>query len=292
MKQSLEIFLASSRGFCFGVERAINVVEDALKKFGTPLYVFHDIVHNVFVVDEFKKKGVIFVNNLDEVPNEATLIFSAHGVSQEVEDTAHQKKLNLIDATCPLVKKVHNSAQKYSDEGRQVIIIGHKGHVEVEGTAGRASDTILIDSINEIPNLRVKDENRLAFVTQTTLNVDDTAKVIDALKKRFPNIVGPELSDICHATKTRQSAVKDMLPKIEALIVIGSKHSSNSTRLKELGTDAGIPSFLINGPQDLDLSLLKKFKKIGITAGASAPEVLVKEVEAFLAQNFDISVNS
>lgn len=286
-KRPLEIFLASPRGFCTGVERAIKIVEEELKA-GAPPYVLHEIVHNEYIVNGLKSRGVVFVKDIAEVPDGATLVFSAHGVSKKIEQDAKSKVLRTIDATCPLVKKVHVEAQRYFEEGRQVLIIGHKGHSEVEGTAGRIPNSIIVSSKTEATDLKLVDEENVAFVTQTTLDIDETAKIVFVLRKIFPKIIGPDLNDICYATKSRQEAVKDLVKKVEILFVIGSKNSSNSNRLREIGSLSGLPSYLINGAKDLDLSLIGSSKKLGLTAGASAPEVLVQEVIGFLSKHFDV----
>ncbi|MBK7875366.1 MAG: 4-hydroxy-3-methylbut-2-enyl diphosphate reductase [Planctomycetes bacterium] len=276
----MEVRLANPRGFCAGVDRAIEIVERALELHGAPVYVLHEIVHNRHVVDDLASRGVKFVDALEEVPAGSVTIFSAHGVSDEVVATAKARGLSIIDATCPLVTKVHQQAQRYHDKGRHVILIGHPGHPEVEGTRGRIEGPVtVLSTVDEVNALQVVDENRLAYVTQTTLSIDDTREVIDALVRRFPSIQGPELKDICYATQNRQNAVKRMTDEgIDVLIVIGSKNSSNSNRLAELGTRSGVRSYLIDDASEIRPSWLVTTKKIGVTAGASAPEGLVQEV--------------
>lgn len=275
----MQIILAQPRGFCAGVERAIEIVERALKIYGAPIYVRHEIVHNKYVVESLRSKGVIFVDDISEIPDGAITVFSAHGISEKVEKQAQARSLPTIDATCPLVTKVHKEAQRSENEGRQIILIGHAGHPEVEGTSGRVkTDVLLVESISDIASLKVKDENKLAYVTQTTLSVDDTKEIIDTLKKRFPNIKGPELKDICYATQNRQNAVRELAQQVDLLLVIGAENSSNSNRLRDLGEEIGTPSYLINDAQEIDKNWLKSIEKIGITAGASAPESLVDDV--------------
>jgi 4-hydroxy-3-methylbut-2-enyl diphosphate reductase len=287
----MEILLAKPRGFCAGVERAIEIVEKAIEKFGAPVYVRHEIVHNKYVVDDLKNKGAIFVDELDEIPAGAITIFSAHGVSEQVEQSAKDKNLPVIDATCPLVTKVHKEAQKNEAEGNQIILIGHRGHPEVEGTSGRVkSQVLIVSSILEVEDLIVADEGKLSYVTQTTLSVDDTANIIAKLKEKFPLIKGPELKDICYATQNRQNSVKDLAAKVDIILVIGAVNSSNSSRLRDLGEDMGVESHLIRGPEDIDLSWFENSSKVGITAGASAPEVLVESVISFLKNHFQASV--
>ena len=289
----LEIFLAKSRGFCGGVARAIKMVENALDKFGAPVYVLHEIVHNTRVLSDLKKKGVIFVEKLDQIPDKSIVILSAHGVSPAIEDYAKSKQLQVIDATCSLVKRVHSKAHKYESEGRQVIIIGNKNHPEVVGTAGRLKRPIIISSNEEAESVTVPDPSNVAVVTQTTLNSDDTAQIITVLKRKFPKIAGTdENGDICNATKARQEAVKELVKSVDALFVVGSKNSSNSNKLKGIGTDASIPSYLIDGPEDINLDWLQRLNRIGITTGASAPEHVVQEVIDFLSTHRKIRVVS
>jgi 4-hydroxy-3-methylbut-2-enyl diphosphate reductase len=279
MLPELKVILAEPRGFCAGVDRAVEIVERALALYGAPIYVRHEIVHNRHVVENLKAKGVIFVHEVAEIPDGAITVFSAHGVSEKVESSARLRELPVIDATCPLVTKVHREAQRYEAEGRQVILIGHEGHPEVEGTSGRVQHgVLLVSGLEDVARLRVKDPDRLAYVTQTTLSVDETAETVAALKARFPNIQGPELRDICYATQNRQNAVRKLAGQVELMLVIGSKNSSNSNRLRDLSEEMGTPSHLINGAADIKEKWLEGVACIGITAGASAPEVLVQEV--------------
>ena len=276
----MNIILAEPRGFCAGVTRAIEVVERALEKFGAPIYVRHEIVHNKFVVDNLRNKGAIFIKEVEEAPKDAVVIFSAHGVSRKVEEDANNQGLNVIDATCPLVSKVHREAKKYEDQGYEVILIGHKGHPEVEGTSGRIKkDVILVSDEHEAHNIKIKNPDKIAYVTQTTLSVDDTKKIVAILENRFPNLQkGLATKDICYATQNRQDAVKKLSKEIDLLLVVGSKNSSNSNRLRDLGSESNLPSYLINNADDIKLQWLENINNIGITAGASAPEVLVQSV--------------
>ena len=280
----MQIILANPRGFCAGVDRAIEIVERALELFGAPVYVRHEVVHNKYVVDSLRRKGAVFVEELDEVPDQATVIFSAHGVAKKVREEAARRKLRIYDAICPLVTKVHMEVGRYQDEGRECILIGHEGHPEVEGTLGqyRPKDgqggMYLVESVDDVWKLEVKNPDFLAFVTQTTLSMDDTAEVIDALRRRFPNIVGPKKEDICYATQNRQDAVKKLTGQCDLILVVGSPNSSNSTRLKEISQKAGIPAYLIDNASEIRKEWLDGKKHIGLTAGASAPEVLVEEV--------------
>ncbi|MFQ5581787.1 MAG: 4-hydroxy-3-methylbut-2-enyl diphosphate reductase [Mariprofundaceae bacterium] len=275
-----QVILAEPRGFCAGVDRAIEIVERALEVYGAPVYVRHEIVHNKYVVEGLCAKGAVFVNEVDDVPDGALLIFSAHGVSKAVRQRAGDRGLRVIDATCPLVTKVHVALLKHYANGDQVVLIGHAGHPEVEGTMGQAPQgaVLLISTPEDVSTLEVNDPDRLAFVTQTTLSVDDTAEVIEALRKRFPNIKGPKREDICYATSNRQQAVKALAGQSDLVLVIGSKNSSNSNRLREVAERKGCRAYLIDGPQDIDPAWLADRPAIGITAGASAPEVLVQDV--------------
>jgi 4-hydroxy-3-methylbut-2-en-1-yl diphosphate reductase len=274
-----EILLASPRGFCAGVERAIEIVERALVQFGAPIYVRHEVVHNKFVVDDLRAKGAIFVEELDEVPAGNTVIFSAHGVSQAVRDEAERRGLKVFDATCPLVTKVHNEVMRMHGLGREIIMIGHRGHPEVEGTIGQIDGGIhLVESATDVAKLQVADPERLSFVTQTTLSMDDAASIVDALRARFPSIQGPRKDDICYATQNRQDAVKFMTPQVDAVLVVGSPNSSNSNRLREVAALRGVPAWLVENAEAIDPVWLEGKRRIGITAGASAPEVLVKSV--------------
>lgn len=273
------IYLCEPRGFCAGVERAVQIVELALKKYGAPIYVRHEIVHNRWVVDDLKARGVIFVAEVNEIPDGAITIFSAHGISEKVENEAALRDLPMIDATCPLVTKVHSEAQRYEGTGQQVILIGHAGHPEVEGTMGRIKgEMLLVSEVADVETLEVDDPDRLAYVTQTTLSVDDTLHIIQALKSRFPNITGPDTRDICYATQNRQNAVRDLKDKAEVLLVVGSTNSSNSNRLRDLGEEMGMDAYLIDDARALQPDWLEAKAGIGITAGASAPEWLVQEL--------------
>jgi 4-hydroxy-3-methylbut-2-en-1-yl diphosphate reductase len=274
-----EILLAQPRGFCAGVDRAIEIVERALAQFGAPIYVRHEIVHNAYVVDDLRSKGAIFVEELADVPAGNTVIFSAHGVPKSVQAEAEQRGLTVFDATCPLVTKVHVEVSKMRREGREIIMIGHDGHPEVEGTMGQSEDGMhLVETVDDIDKLRVKNPDMLAYVSQTTLSVDDTADVIAALKRKFPNIVEPKKGDICYATTNRQEAVKFMAPQVDVAIVVGSPNSSNSNRLREVAEKKGVPAYMVDNASQIDQRWLEGKQRIGVTAGASAPEVLVKAV--------------
>lgn len=280
----MNILLANPRGFCAGVDRAIEIVERALELLGAPIYVRHEVVHNRFVVENLKKSGAVFVDELDEVPDGASVIFSAHGVSKAVEDEAKRRQLNVFDATCPLVTKVHMEVISNAKKGRCVILIGHKGHPEVEGTMGRYEQQNpdvsieLIESPADVNLLNIPSDLGLSYVTQTTLSMDDTSSIIDALRDKFPHISGPKKSDICYATQNRQDAVKDLTNKSDLVLVVGSPNSSNSNRLSEIADKMGKASYLIDGPEDIDKSWLNGINNIGVTAGASAPEELVQSV--------------
>ena len=277
------IQLANPRGFCAGVDRAIEIVERALSIIGAPVYVRHEVVHNRFVVDDLREKGAVFVQELDEVPDGSTVIFSAHGVSREVKETAKKRKLHVFDATCPLVTKVHSEVIQYGKQGKTVILVGHSGHPEVEGTMGQATgDVLLVETVEDVARLEVTDDTSLAFVTQTTLSVDDTSQILGALRKRFPLIEGPKRDDICYATQNRQDAVRELATICDAILVVGSANSSNSNRLRELAEQEGAKSVLVDGADDIDSSWVLSAKTVGVTAGASAPEVLVKDVIAKL----------
>jgi len=286
----MHIILANPRGFCAGVDRAIEIVERALELFGAPVYVRHEVVHNKYVVNSLRNRGAVFVEDLDEVPDEAIVIFSAHGVAKAVREEAARRELRVYDAICPLVTKVHMEVDHYQQEGRECILIGHEGHPEVEGTLGqyRSKNSnggmYLIESVEDVWNVEVKNPDFLAFVTQTTLSMDDTAEVIDALRTRFPNIDGPKKEDICYATQNRQDAVKQLTEKCDLILVVGSPNSSNSTRLMELSQKAGVPAYLIDNAAEIKQAWLDGKEKIGLTAGASAPEVLVEEVVEQLKQ--------
>jgi 4-hydroxy-3-methylbut-2-enyl diphosphate reductase len=279
----MQIVLANPRGFCAGVDRAIEIVERALQLFGAPIYVRHEVVHNRHVVERLRGLGAVFVEQLSEVPDEATVVFSAHGVSTAVENEAARRALQVFDATCPLVTKVHMEVAHFAREAREVILIGHAGHPEIEGTMGRfdtsfGGQIFLVESIEDVQRLAVRDPSHLAFVTQTTLSVDDTALMVAALRERFPMLQAPRREDICYATQNRQDAVKKLLEQCDVLIVIGSRSSSNSNRLRELADRAGIPGYLVDGADDLQREWLDGKNTIGVTAGASAPEVRVQQV--------------
>ncbi len=285
----MQVLLANPRGFCAGVDRAIDIVERAIDMFGAPIYVRHEVVHNRHVVDRLRERGAVFVEELREVPGGATVIFSAHGVSHAVEDEAKERGLKVFDATCPLVTKVHMEVQRYAREGREVVLIGHAGHPEVEGTMGRFDTSFggqmyLVGNAEEAERLEVRDPTRLAFVTQTTLSVDDTTEIVATLKRRFTELATPRKEDICYATQNRQDAVKKLLVDCDILIVVGSRASSNSNRLRELAERAGVPGYLVDGPQDLKREWFEGKRCVGLTAGASAPEVLVRGVLEQLQQ--------
>jgi 4-hydroxy-3-methylbut-2-enyl diphosphate reductase len=280
-----EILLANPRGFCAGVERAIEIVERALQRFGAPIYVRHEVVHNKFVVDDLRNKGAVFVEELDEVPTGNTVIFSAHGVSLAVRDEAEKRGLRVFDATCPLVTKVHVEVSRMREQGREIIMIGHKGHPEVEGTMGQVGTGIhLVETPEDVAHLQIADPELLAYVTQTTLSVDDAATIVDALRQRFPTIAGPKKDDICYATQNRQDAVKFMTPYADVVFVVGSKNSSNSNRLREVAELRGVPAYLIDNAAGIEPTWLEGKRRIGVTAGASAPEILVAEVIARLKE--------
>lgn len=290
----LRVILAQPRGFCAGVDRAIAIVKKALKKYGAPVYVRHEIVHNKFVVDELKNLGAIFVMELDQVPDGGHTIFSAHGVSDAVENEAKRRTLPYIDAACPLVTKVHSQGQKHASKGEHVVLIGHAGHPEVEGTLGRIhGTTYVVGSVDDVAKLDIAAGTQLAYITQTTLSVDDTRHIIDALNERFPSIQGPNLKDICYATQNRQQAVRHLAcskHNADLLLVIGGKNSSNSNRLREIGDDCGIPSYLIDDANSLDETWLDGVNTVGVTAGASAPEILVQGVLDRLSELRDTSI--
>jgi len=283
-----DIVLANPRGFCAGVDRAIEIVEQALTMHGAPIYVRHEVVHNRFVVENLEQKGAVFVENLDEVPSGSILIFSAHGVSHEVRREAKVREFKVFDATCPLVTKVHVEVAKMRQQGKEIIMIGHQGHPEVEGTMGQAegegSNMYLVETEEDVDNLQVQDATHLAYVTQTTLSVDDANRVIKALKRRFPEISGPKKDDICYATQNRQDAVKLLVKQCDLVIVVGSPNSSNSNRLCEVARNAGVDAYMIDRAEQLQDNWLEGKARIGITAGASAPEILVQEVISRLKQ--------
>ena len=279
------ILLANPRGFCAGVDRAIAIVERALEKFGAPIYVRHEVVHNTFVVNDLKAKGAIFVEELAEVPAGSTVIFSAHGVSQAVRAEAEARGLNVFDATCPLVTKVHVEVSKMREQGLEIIMVGHKGHPEVEGTLGQADNGMyLVETPEDVATLHVGNPDKLAYVTQTTLSVDDAARVVEALRSRFPSISGPKKDDICYATQNRQDAVKVLAPQCDVVIVVGSPTSSNSNRLREVAANLGVPAYMVDNADEIDPRWIGEVNRVGVTAGASAPEVLVLAVIERLKQ--------
>jgi 4-hydroxy-3-methylbut-2-enyl diphosphate reductase len=281
----MDVLLANPRGFCAGVDRAIAIVERALAQFGAPIYVRHEVVHNRFVVDDLRAKGAIFVEELADVPPGSTVVFSAHGVSKAVRAEAEARGLTVFDATCPLVTKVHVEISKMREQGREIVMIGHVGHPEVEGTMGQCNGGVhLVESPEDVDRLQVGDPERLAYVTQTTLSVDDAAAVVEALRRRFPAIVGPKKDDICYATQNRQDAVKSMSAHVDVVIVVGSPNSSNSNRLREVAAKRGTPAYMVDRADQLDPAWIAGRRRVGVTAGASAPEVLVKEVLARLAE--------
>jgi 4-hydroxy-3-methylbut-2-enyl diphosphate reductase len=285
----MKILLANPRGFCAGVDRAIDIVERAIELFGAPIYVRHEVVHNKFVVDRLRSLGAVFVEELDEVPDDATVIFSAHGVSKAVQGEARRRGLRVFDATCPLVTKVHMEVTRYGREGRDVILIGHEGHPEVEGTMGQFDDSkggriALVEDVEDVGRLDVRDPSRVGVVTQTTLSVDDTAEVLAALQQRFPTLLTPRKEDICYATQNRQDAVKKLVDACDVVIVVGSRSSSNSNRLREIAEKNGKPGYLVDGPEDLQPDWFEGKQAVGVTAGASAPELLVQRVVARLRE--------
>ncbi|ARP98433.1 4-hydroxy-3-methylbut-2-enyl diphosphate reductase [Pseudorhodoplanes sinuspersici] len=290
---TLKVVLAQPRGFCAGVVRAIDIVERALKKYGPPVYVRHEIVHNKYVVETLKAKGARFVESVSEIPDDAVAIFSAHGVSKAVEGEAEVRNLPVIDATCPLVTKVHNQGKRYVKQGRTVILIGHAGHPEVEGTMGQIpAPVVLVQTVADVETLTIPTDTPVAYVTQTTLSVDDTKEIIAALTRRFTDIQGPDTRDICYATQNRQSAVRDLCEVADLLLVVGATNSSNSNRLREIGAELGIPSYLIANGSELDPAWLDGVKTVGITAGASAPEVLVDDVITALKKLKPVEVST
>jgi 4-hydroxy-3-methylbut-2-enyl diphosphate reductase len=279
----MRILLANPRGFCAGVDRAIDIVERAIELFGAPIYVRHEVVHNRYVVERLRSLGAVFVEELDEVPDHATVIFSAHGVSRVVQEEARRRELKVFDATCPLVTKVHMEVVRYAREGRDVVLIGHQGHPEVEGTMGQFDTSyggriLLVETPQDVERLVVRDPGQLAFVTQTTLSVDDTRRVVEALRQRFPALASPRKEDICYATQNRQDAVKRLAQQCDIILVVGSPSSSNSNRLREIAQKVGIPGYLVDGPEDLKREWFDGKRAVGVTAGASAPEILVERV--------------
>ena len=287
----LKVLIAAPRGFCAGVDRAIQIVELALERFGAPVYVRHEIVHNRFVVDRLRDLGAVFVDELDEVPDDRPVVFSAHGVPKSVPEAAQTRGLTYVDATCPLVSKVHRQAQRLIEDGRHILFIGHSGHPEVIGTFGQVPEgaITLVETVEDVPRIAVPDEANLAFLTQTTLSVDDTSAIVEALKARFPAIRAPRSEDICYATSNRQAAVKAIAPECQRMLVIGAPNSSNSLRLAEVAERIGVPARLIERASDIDWDWLGQPRTIGLTAGASAPEVLVREVVDALAERFEVT---
>jgi len=275
----MRVVLAQPRGFCAGVERAIEIVERALAKFGPPIYVRHEIVHNRHVVEDLRTRGAVFVDELDEIPPGSMTVFSAHGVAKRVEELAAERRLPVFDATCPLVAKVHAEGRRYAAQGREIVLVGHAGHAEVEGTIGQIPGTVhLVQTAEDVATLEVGSADRLAYITQTTLSVDDTKGIISALQSRFPSIVGPDVRDICYATQNRQQAVHDLAKQVDLILVVGSKNSSNSNRLREIGQELGKPSYLIDDASALERDWFAGIETVGLTAGASAPEMLVQGV--------------
>jgi 4-hydroxy-3-methylbut-2-enyl diphosphate reductase len=289
----LRVVLAQPRGFCAGVERAIEIVERALTKYGPPIYVRHEIVHNRHVVESLRARGAVFVDELDEVPPGSMTVFSAHGVARTVEEQARARDLPVIDATCPLVAKVHNEGRRYAATGREIVLIGHAGHAEVEGTIGQVPGPVhLVQTAEDVAGLRVTDPRKLAYVTQTTLSVDDTRGIIAALTARFPDIVGPDVRDICYATQNRQQAVRELAAEVDVILVVGSRNSSNSNRLREIGMELGRPSYLIDDASALRPEWFEGARAVGVTAGASAPETLVQGVLEGLRRFGDIDIST
>ena len=290
MHQDLTIYLAQPRGFCAGVERAIEIVERALELYGPPVYVRHEIVHNQWVVQDLRAKGVVFVKEVSEIPDGGVTIFSAHGISEKVESEARLRDLPVIDATCPLVTKVHNQAKRYEKAGYEIVLIGHAGHPEVEGTSGRVNRVHLVQEEADVARLQVDNPEKLAYVTQTTLGVDDTKGIIARLQQRFPSIIGPDTEDICYATQNRQNAVRALAEHIDVLLIVGSPNSSNSNRLRDLGEEMGVPSYLIDDARQIDPAWIDDAHSVGITAGASAPELLVQRVITYIETRRTVAV--
>ena len=294
MKKEIHITLAEPRGFCAGVDRAIAIVEKTLEKYGSPIYVRHEVVHNEFVIENLKKKGAIFVENMEEIPKGSHVIYSAHGVSKLVRKKASDFNLVPIDATCPLVTKVHKQVTQQNKKGHTIIMIGHEGHPEVDGTMGQVDNkdkAYLVQNLEDIDRLRLKNTEKISYVTQTTLSIDETKEIINKLKEKYPDISGPNKSDICYATQNRQDAIKSLIKDKELIIVVGSSNSSNSTRLAELAKQEGVESVLVGNIESFDLSILINKKKVGITAGASAPEILVKNLIKKIKSNYDVLID-
>jgi len=294
MKKEIHITLAEPRGFCAGVDRAITIVEKTLEKYGAPIYVRHEVVHNEFVIEDLKRKGAIFVEDMEDIPKGSHVIYSAHGVSKLVRKKASDFNLVPIDATCPLVTKVHKEVIQQNKKGHIIIMIGHEGHPEVDGTMGQVDDndkTFLVQNLGDIDRLRIKNTEKISYVTQTTLSIDETKEIINKLKEKYPDISGPNKSDICYATQNRQDAIKSLIKDKELIIVVGSSNSSNSSRLAELAKQEGVESVLVGNIESFDLSILLNKKKIGITAGASAPEILVKNLIKKIKRNYDVLID-
>ena len=289
----LRVVLAQPRGFCAGVERAIEIVDRALTKYGPPIYVRHEIVHNRYVVEDLRRRGAVFVDELDQIPPGGMTVFSAHGVAKRVEELASERDLPVIDATCPLVAKVHNQGRRYAAQGREIVLVGHAGHAEVEGTIGQIPGTVhLVQTVEDVARLQPGTPDRMAYITQTTLSVDDTRHIIAALTQRFPGIVGPDVRDICYATQNRQQAVRDLAAEVDVILVVGSRNSSNSNRLCEIGADLGKPSYLIDDADALRAEWFAGVSRVGLTAGASAPELLVQGVIEGLRRFDEVEVAS
>ena len=289
----LRVVLAQPRGFCAGVERAIEIVERALRKYGPPIYVRHEIVHNRHVVEDLRRRGAVFVDDLEEIPSGGMTIFSAHGVARRVEDVARERELPVIDATCPLVAKVHSEGRRYAGQEREIVLIGHAGHAEVEGTIGQIPGKVhLVQTVADVDALSPGTPDRLAYVTQTTLSVDDTRQIIAALQQRVPAIVGPDVRDICYATQNRQQAVRELAKEVDVILVVGSRNSSNSNRLREIGAELGKPSYLIDDAEALQPEWFDGVASVGVTAGASAPELLVQGVIEGLRQFHEVTVHT
>ena len=289
----VRVVLAQPRGFCAGVERAIEIVERALRKYGPPIYVRHEIVHNRYVVEDLRRRGAVFVDELDQIPPGAMTVFSAHGVARRVEEVARARELPVIDATCPLVGKVHNEGRRYAAQGREIVLVGHAGHAEVEGTIGQIDGRVhLVQTVEDVAALQPGTPDRLAYITQTTLSVDDTRHIIAALKARFPGVVGPDVRDICYATQNRQQAVRDLAQVVDMILVVGSPNSSNSNRLREIGVELGKPSYLIDDADALQAGWFDGVASVGLTAGASAPELLVQGVIDGIARFAEVDVTT
>ncbi|WP_333023998.1 4-hydroxy-3-methylbut-2-enyl diphosphate reductase [Wolbachia endosymbiont of Pentidionis agamae] len=291
----MEVILAEPRGFCAGVKRAVDILDLVLKKYGKKyqVYVLHEIVHNQCIIEDFKNKGVIFIDNVEDVKSNSVLVFSAHGISKAIEDRSKEKNVIVVDATCPLVSKVHREAQRHKNNGRELILIGHKGHPEIKGIIGRVNgNVILVENVEDAYNIKVNNENNLSYITQTTLSIDDTSRIISVLTSRFPNIIGPNLNDICYATQNRQNAVKQLSKIVDMILVIGSKNSSNSNRLLDLCVSEGKKAYLIDSYHDVRNDLFIGVEKLGITAGASAPDILIHQLINYLRESMEIKISN